>query len=125
MPYNLYPLASADGKYIPLDVLEPLQHKAISVTTSPMGAPVLATDQLEEVLISLYADADMVISFSPVVPIASVSAGELFLPARTHIQIKLPSTSISAISLSTAGTLHITSFKLWDSLTTDFNDEVR
>ena len=119
MAYKLYPLSSASGRAIPLDVLSPIEHYAIAVPTSAMGAPVVFTSQnIQLTMAVLWSDVDVVISFDAATPIPDLVSGELFVPAHCFVNTILPSTPISVIG-SVAGTLHMNIIDLWDSLATE------
>jgi len=119
MAYKLYPLSSASGRAIPLEVISPIEHYSIAVPIVAMGAPVVFTAQdIELTMAVLWADVDVTISFDTSVVVSDVDAGQLFLPAHTYMNIALPSTSISVLG-SEAGKLHMNIIDLWDSLATE------
>ncbi|MGB5397463.1 MAG: hypothetical protein WBN96_09955 [Gammaproteobacteria bacterium] len=119
MAYKLYPLSSASGRAIPLEVVSPIEHYAIAVPVVAMGAPVVFTSQdIELTMAVLWSNVDVTISFDASTPVSDVDAGQLFLPAHTYLNTALPSQSISVLG-SAAGKLHMNIIDLWDSLATE------
>lgn len=119
MSYKLYPLSSASGRAIPLDVISPLEHYALAIPTTAMGAPATFTSQnLELVMAVIWSDVDVAISFSDSVVVPDIDSGELFIPAHVLVNTVLPANTISVIGES-AGKLHMNIIELWDSLATE------
>jgi hypothetical protein len=80
------------------------------------------TDGIDEVMGIFYATEDVTLSFDVSTPIADIDAGDVFIPANTHMQLVFPSQYISAIG-SVAGKLHINIIDLWDSLATELQQD--
>jgi hypothetical protein len=121
--YRLYPLASASGKAIPLDIIKPSEHIAFPISSTPFVAPEQFTLKvIEEHCIVLFSDVDTVISFDDTTSISNFFTGDLFIPANTIAQSVFPTQYISAISQAT-GTLHINVIELWDSLITEVQNQ--
>ena len=122
--FKLYPLASASGRAIPLDILSPISHKAIPVTDSAMANPIqITTEELTDVFGVFWSTCNVILSFDETTPIAAYQDGHIFIPAGTVTQLLLPSQYLSAIAYS-AGLMHVSIVELYDSLATDLQQNV-
>ena len=116
-PLDLYPLSTADGEAVPLDVIAPTGYMYIkfsSVATSVLPLP--ATSDM----IVLNADEDCIISFANVV--ADFPAERTFVPdvlfLRKSMQVIVypQKKFISVKRLRLDGTLHLQFIDTWHGL---------
>lgn len=117
-PTEGYPLATADGKSIPNEVLRPRGVYLIALTSSPSAIHTLASDARALVLTS---DVDCLLRFnaSSAVSIpanATLLSDAMYLPKQTVFMISPEVLSISGVSLSGTGTLFVTVAKAWAGL---------
>ena len=89
-----YPLSTADGKYIPLDVIRPLSLLKLTTSNSAGSASVEIPADVELLRIKSSVDASIQFFASSTVTVATVAGTPkptaLFLPANTVVIISQP-----------------------------------
>lgn len=116
---NRYPLATADGQAIPLDVVRPNSSVQLSLTTGA-GSTALSLPASTEVMVIL-ATKDCLIQFAASAAVATayvsgtLKADSFFIPANTLIVLSpIPEkTSFSMIALAEAGSAYINFLEKW------------
>ena len=117
-----YPLSTADGKYIPLDVIRPLSSLKIATSNSAGSASIEVPADVELLRIKSSVDATIQF-FSASTIITVVVAGTakqnaLFLPANTVIIISQPINKnwFSIINDAAAGNCIVEYLECWNAL---------
>jgi len=121
---TVYPLSSANGIPIPLDVIEANKLVWLNLNTSPLGA---AIDFFSvgggdiAIFSNLNASANMVVQFgsTPIVlPVAGTSYPNAFLvPSKSSKVVHATDQYFSAICLTGTGRLVVNKITKWDALT--------
>jgi len=124
MPLRNYPLATPEGDWIPIDVLEPISKlEPIAITTSAMGASV-AIPFYEERVLEIRSTVDCEIGFN-VSPVNGTSEkGTYFLFAGEPKLIFPIGGQVSALALSTSGTLYVNILNLWEATKKDYQTDI-
>lgn len=124
MAFNLYPLSSASGKAIPLDVYQPVEHRSFTVSPVPFASPEQFTAvNLTSHMLILFPTVDVTIAFNSTSAVLDASYGDIWIPSNSIVPIYTEIPYISGISLET-GEIHINIVKLWDSLATEVQQSV-
>lgn len=119
---NRYPLATADGQAIPLDVVRPNSSVQIALLTGA-GSAALSLPTSTEVMV-VYATQDCLIQFATTAAAATafvagtIKTDSIFIPASTIIVLSpVPEkTSFSLIAISAAGSAYITFLEKWSGM---------
>lgn len=120
MPYRNYPLATPEGKYIPIDVLEPVEAlDPIPLTTSAMGAAI-ALPEYEKRILKLYSDAVCVIGYNIDPVNGTTEKGVYILHAGEHDLVFPIGGYISAITYTGTATLYVSLLNRWESMRKDY-----
>ena len=117
-----YPLSTADGKYIPLDVIRPLSLLKVTTSNSVGSASIEIPADIE--LLRIKSSVDATIQFFPTsTVITAVVAGTakqnaLFLPANIVVIISQPTGKnwFSIINDAAAGNCVIEYLECWNAL---------
>ena len=117
-----YPLSTADGKYIPLDVIRPLSLLKVTTSNSVGSASIEIPADIE--LLRIKSSVDATIQFFPTsTVITAVVAGTakqnaLFLPANIVVIISQPTGKnwFSIINDAAAGNCIIEYLECWNAL---------
>ena len=119
---TLYPLSSANGASIPLEVIRPENLRIIDVTAAPMGAAI--THFTANANIAIFSNIGMktvLVRFSSTVmpvPVADTDyANTVLLRPLSDTIIIAPDTDFSAITLSGTTQLIVGKITKWDALT--------
>lgn len=124
MAFNIYPLSSASGKFIPLDVYQPVEHHSIAVSSTPFtDANNFTFRDLATHMLLIFATIDMTIAFDQFNIVSDMTLGDMWIPANKIIPIYTDIPYVSALA-SDIGDLHINIIKLWDSLATEVQQSV-
>ena len=117
-----YPLSTADGKYIPLDVIRPLSLLKVTTSNSVGSASIKIPADIELLRIKSSVDATIQF-FSASTVITVVVAGTakqnaLFLPANTVVIISQPTGKnwFSIINDAAAGNCVVEYLECWNAL---------
>lgn len=116
---DVYPLATQDGKAIPLDVLKPAAFVKLALTTTEA-----AFDLGEYRLASFLATADVILRFGTVT-IGFITSGipvpdALFLPQGTYIMALMPVGTFRAKTLGAAtADVYVQCIEQWAGLGLD------
>lgn len=119
---NRYPLATADGQSIPLDVVRPNSSVQRSFTTGA-GSTALSLPASTEVMV-VYTDKDCLIQFAASAAVATayvdgtIKADSFFIPASTLVVLSpIPEKpSFSLIGIAAAGTAYINFLEKWSGM---------
>ena len=112
-----YPLSTPDGLSIPLDVIKPHSIVLLNFTTMTASAVVAIPDGIE--IASLYSTEDCVIQFggTAAVPANGVNTPNALVLTKDVITVIAPPlVTLTAIGLSTAGSLRIQFIEKWAGL---------
>ena len=117
-----YPLSTADGKYIPLDVIRPLSSLKIATSNSAGSASIEVPADVE--LLRIKSSVDATIQFFSAstiitaIVLGTAKQNALFLPANTVIIISQPINKnwFSIINDAAAGTCVIEYLECWNAL---------
>lgn len=117
-----YPLSTADGKYIPLDVIRPLSLLKVTTSNSVGSASIEIPADIE--LLRIKSSVDATIQFFPTsTVITAVVAGTakqnaLFLPANIVVIISQPTSKnwFSIINDAAAGNCVVEYLECWNAL---------
>jgi len=115
---NRYPIATADGKAIPHDVLRPKGFYRLDLSTSPSGILNLPSGTK---LLVLCSTTDCVIKFDSSVAVAmpgnaTLLSAAMFLPKNTIQTVSPDVASLSGVAITVSGTLYITIAGAWSGL---------
>ena len=119
---NRYPLATADGQAIPLDVVRP-NSSVLRSFNAAIGSAALSMPASTEVMV-IYADKDCLIQFAASAAVAAtyvdgtLKADSFFIPASTLMVLSpIPEkTSFSLIGLTVAGIAYINFLEKWSGM---------
>ena len=119
---NRYPLATADGQSIPLDVVRPNSSVQLTIATGA-GSTSLSLPASTEVMV-IYATKDCLIQFAESAAVATpytsgtIKADSFFIPASTLMVLSpIPEkTSFSLIALAEAGIAYINFLEKWSGM---------
>jgi hypothetical protein len=119
---NRYPLATADGQAIPLDVVRPNSSVMRSFTTAA-GSAALSLPVSTEVMV-IYTDKDCIIQFAASAAVAAayvdgtIKADSFFIPSSTIVVLSpIPEKpSFSLIGIAAAGTAYINFLEKWSGM---------
>lgn len=119
---NRYPLATADGQSIPLDVVRPNASVQLALTTIS-GSASLSLPTATEVMV-VYSTRDCLIQFAENAAVATaytpgtIKADSFFIPASTLLVLSpIPEkTSFSLIALTEAGIAYINFLEKWSGM---------
>lgn len=120
---NRYPLSTADGKYIPLDVIRPSSFLRLATSESAGTTPVQIPDTVEILRVRSTVDAIIQFSSSSVVATAVVDGipknNTLFLHADEEVFVSPPIgfNWYSIINDLTAGKVVVEYLESWNALT--------
>ena len=121
IPTSLYPLSTPKGDAIPNDIFNPTDSYIMPFTTSALGAAAAlygATDNVR--LVHVLATEDCLLGFTNT-PV-SAPANDVLIPSSFFMlrnvlyHIALPSIYLSAIGLTSSGTLYINKINPWNAL---------
>ena len=115
---NRYPIATADGKSIPHEVLRPKGFYRLDLSTTASGIITLAAGTKILVLIST---VDCILKFHATVAasvpaVGSLLADAMFLPKNTIQTISPDVAAVSGITIAGTGTVYITLAGAWSGL---------
>ena len=117
-----YPLSTADGKYIPLDVIRPLSLLKLTTSNSAGSASVEIPADVELLRIKSSVDASIQFFASSTVTVATAAGtpkpNALFLPANTVVIISQPigKNWFSIINDAAAGNCIVEYLECWNAL---------
>lgn len=117
-----YPLSTADGQAVPLDIIRPMGIVSISFNPSTGTSPFTLSDTLD--CYSIRATEDCLVEFNATFPLATnlvnatFRADALYVPKNTILFISPPVSKniISVLGISTSGLLHIQYIESWTGL---------
>jgi hypothetical protein len=113
-----YPLSTADGTAIPLEVVKPLATTSVAFSVSSFASVTVNTEWKDKIFVA-YSDTDCYINFSAT-PAAVVdkifTVNTIFVAAGTIVAFVINSTSLHVIGTSAAGTAHISIMDTWAGL---------
>ena len=119
---NRYPLATADGQAIPLDVVRPNSSVQIALVIGA-GSAALSLPTSTEVMV-VYTDNDCLIQFAASAAVATayvagtIKADSFFIPASTLVVLSpIPEKpSFSLIGITAAGIAYINFLEKWSGM---------
>ncbi len=120
-----YPLATPDGRAIPLDVVKPVGFLQKAFTTAASGTLTLPSNV--EVL-SVFASADCYIQFGGTAAVPAdgvVVTNLLYVPKNMRITAAPPATTFTVIGKTTSGTLNVQLLEKWAGLILDVQQKRR
>ncbi len=110
-----YPLSSADGKYIPLAVLGPVNIINQAITTSALGATIPLAN-IDDYILEIKSDVDCIIGFDAIPVNGTTTPGEYILLANEVRYILPLSITFSAVALTAAGNIYVNVLRKWNTL---------
>lgn len=116
---GIYPLATTDGKDIPLDVASPLWASRILLTgagSGPLNLPSL------DCILACVTDVDCYIRFGGAASVPGDNAivnDQIFLPRGVVLTLLPTSLAVYAISVTGSGTLRVSGVQKWAALSKD------
>lgn len=117
-----YPLSTADGKAIPLDIVKPSALVFIAFENSSGSGSTLVTIPDRTEILSVVTDEDCLIRFGAVASIPAsgvLLSNAVFVPAGMQIMLAPPANTLSVIGTGPdTGTLAITLMDKWAQLAT-------
>lgn len=115
---ELYPLATQDGKSIPLDVVKPLSLFSALIVE---GTPTVFEVPADYVIAAIYATVDCIVRFSAT-PLPSGIVTEtaysnaIFVPANILCNLVVTPGAASVLGVAGAGVIYISSVQQWAAL---------
>lgn len=126
-PRGAYPFSTADGRFIPLDIIKAnsLAILPVSVTPSSVVVPADATD-----VALVYSTVDTYIrmnsSTAPSITEGAFLAGVLYVPANHAMVVSLEAGTLQAVAAGAeSGTLRIQQIVKWGAFDTRANNTKR
>jgi len=113
-----YPLSTADGQSIPLEVVKPLGVLRMPFTAASFNSQTLAETYLDKIFV-VSASEDCYLSFASSASALvdnSVVPESLYIPAGLSIAFVSNSLHLSTIGVSTSGVLHVQIIDTWAGL---------
>ena len=118
---NRYPLATVDGKAIPLDVIRPSGMAYIAFLPSAFSAG-LDLSAYSTKILSLYSDSDCIIYFGTTPPTlvdSTIHQNALFLKEGTFLTVSMPDTELHVKGITESGILYAQIVDTWAGLSLD------
>lgn len=112
-----YPLSSADGKVIRLEVLGPVSYRRVAVDDAAMSAALTIADY-EDMLLEIRSDVEVVIAFSQTPVDLVAELGHYVIPADEKV-VLLPLLGFYSFIVpvaSASGTVQVNIIRKWNTL---------